>query len=110
MPLWLASVSLLLFSGCATYQVPDFKAYLTLPASEDGFGISTISRKEVRIPKAQWNELKKRGIVLLSEDYAVLKKSIRQNCSMRQCTQLIGYFDELFLTLDGALNKVNGGN
>lgn len=107
MKLLMLSVSSLLLLSCASYKVPNFKAYITLPASEDGFGITTVTKEETRIPKGEWEEKKKRGIIILSEDYAILKISIKQNCRMRQCEQLVGYFDQLFLSLDDALQKVN---
>lgn len=103
--LLLLAISFLSIS-CATYKVPKFNAYITLPASEDGYAISTIGHEEKRVPAPEWAELRKHGITLLGEDWFVLRTTIKQNCHMQQCEQLTGYFDQLFLTIDGALKKI----
>lgn len=92
--------------GCATIKVPDFYAHFTLPASGDGYGIKTVSKTEKRIPAVEWNELKKRGLVILPDDWKILKKTIRQNCHTNKCEQMIGKMDNLFLVIDKALKKV----
>lgn len=89
--------------GCATVRIPDFKAHITLPASEDGYWVKTVSNEEGRIPKKEWEVIKKRGIVLLSEDWAKLKFTILKNCLSNQCKDTVGVFDKLFYTLDDAL-------
>lgn len=99
-------VSLLLFSGCATVEVPDFHAYVTLPASGDGFGVKTVSKTEKVIPAKEWEEVRKRGIVILSEDWKILKRTVRKNCITNKCEQAVGALDGLFLALDHALKKV----
>ena len=102
------SVSLLLsFSaGCATVKVPNFKAYVTLPASGDGFGISTVSREEVVIPRGEWEYKRARGIVVLPEDWKILKQTVRANCITNQCEQAVGALDDLFISIDNALKAV----
>lgn len=87
-------------------EIPDINAYVTLPASEDGYGVSTLSRKEVRIPKAQWEQKRKRGIILFSEDWAKLKFTLLKNCVANQCKQTVGALDGLFYSIDDALKKV----
>lgn len=103
------SVSLFLLfniSGCATVEMPDFYAHVTLPASGDGFGVSTVSRQEKTIPREQWEEQKKRGIVILSKDWKILKKTVRKNCITNKCKQAIGALDGLFFAIDSALRMV----
>ena len=101
----IASASLLI-SACASVELPDIKAYVTLPASEDGYGISTISRKEVRIPRAEWDQKRKRGIILFSEDWEKLKFTLIKNCVALQCKQTVGALDGLFYSIDDALRKL----
>lgn len=98
----------LLTSACASVELPDIKAYVTLPASEDGYGVSTLSRKEVRIPKAEWEQKRKRGIILFSEDWEKLKFTLIKNCVALQCKQTVGALDGLFYSIDDALKKLPG--
>jgi len=77
-----------------------------LPASGDGYGITTISRKETRIPRAEWDQKRKRAILLYSEDWAKLKYTLLKNCIANQCKQTVGALDGLFYSLDDALKKI----
>lgn len=92
--------------SCANMEVADFRPHVRLPASGDCFGINVLSRKEVRLAKPQCDELIKRAIFLDSENYKLLRSSIQRNCQHFQCTQVIGAFDGLFLSLDQALQKL----
>lgn len=94
--------------GCSTVQIPDFKAHITLPASGDGYWVKTVSKEEGRIPKAQWEVTKKRGIVLLSEDWAVLRYTLLKNCLSNDCKDTVGVFDELFYSIDSAFKAAGG--
>lgn len=89
--------------GCSTVRIPDFKAHITLPASGDGYWVKTISPEEGRIPKAEWDIKRKSGIVILSEDWQVLRFTLIKNCLSNQCKDTVGIFDDLFETLDSAL-------
>lgn len=93
-------------SACATVEVPNFRAYVTLPASGDGFGVKTVTREEVTIPKKEWDEKRQRGIVILSEDWKILKLTVRKNCITNKCKQAVGALDGLFFAIDKALKKV----
>jgi len=92
--------------GCATVRIPDFKVYVTLPYSGDGKWVKTISTEEGRIPKSEWDLLKKRGLVILSEDWQVLRYTLMKNCLTNSCKDTVGVFDGLFYTLDSALKEV----
>lgn len=87
-------------------EVADFKVGVTLPASEDCFFINVVSKKETRYPADQCAQMKKRGLVILSEDYKILRQSVQKNCQMHQCKQLVGAFDELFIQIDKGLQLV----
>jgi hypothetical protein len=93
--------------ACATVAIPDFNAYITLPAGGDGFGVSTVSKKITEIPQPRWEEMKKRGVVVLPEDWKILKQTIRKNCIANNCEKAIGAVDSLFYAIDDALKKVN---
>lgn len=79
---------------------------VTLPASGDCYQVTVLSHKKTRYPKDQCEEIKKRAIIITSEDWKKQKISIKKNCQHAECTQLVGAFDELFLTIDEALKKV----
>ena len=101
------SASSLILVGCASVDIPDFKAHITLPASGDGYYVKTVSEEEGRVPKEIWDQSRKRGIVILSEDWAILRYTILKNCLTNKCKQVVGTFDELFESLDEALKKVS---
>lgn len=97
------------FSGCATVKIPDFKAHVTLPASGDGYWVKTVSTEEGRIPKEEWEKKIRHGVILLREDWAILRNTLLENClSNSSCTTAVGTFDGLFYSLDEALKKVPG--
>lgn len=79
---------------------------VTLPASGDCYQVTVLTQIKNRYPKAQCDEIKARGIIITSEDWKKQRISIQKNCQHTQCKQLIGAFDELFLAIDGALDKL----
>lgn len=93
-------------SACATIEIPDFTAYVELPASKKGYGITTVTHKEHEISAEEWKEKKRRAIYVFSEDWIILKKTIRKNCITNKCKQAVGALDGLFLAIDGALKVV----
>ncbi len=95
-----------ILSGCASIEIPNFKAHITLPASGDGYYVKTVGTEEGRIPKEEWEIIRKRGIVVLSEDWAILRYTILKNCLTMECKNAVGTFDGLFYSLDEALKKL----
>lgn len=95
--------------GCASVEIPDFKAHITLPASKDGFWVKTVSPEEGVIPREQWERTlnSKPYIILFSEDWSILRFGLLKNCITIECKQAVGIFDELFYSLDDALKKLN---
>ncbi len=108
MRLWLpqGALFLALLSGCAEMKVADFYAGVTLPYSEDCFEVSFVTKKEIRTPEPQCLSKKKRSLFITSENYKLLRKSIQENCQVLQCKQLVGQFDQLFLTIDKNLQLI----
>ncbi len=100
------TASLVSLSACGTFQIADIGPMVTLPASEDCYKVNVLSHKKTRIPKAECEEIKKRAVFLTSDDWQAQRFSVQKNCQMAQCKQLIGAFDDLFLTLDKALQQV----
>lgn len=93
--------------NCQTVKVPDIAVYVELPASKQGYGITTVSKKEIIIPPEKWQEKKKRALYVFSKDWAELKRVIRLNCHTNKCEKATGALDGLFLAIDDALKKVN---
>jgi hypothetical protein len=93
--------------GCASVEIPDFKAHITLPASQDGFYVKTVSDEEGTIPAAEWKKTlaEKAHIILFSEDWSILRFTILKNCLTMDCQQSVGALDFLFETVDSALKK-----
>lgn len=93
-------------SSCANMEVADIRPIITLPASKNCFAKNVISLKEAIIPRAECDEMKKRGIFLTREDWKKQKVSILKNCQLKKCKQIVGVFDDLFITIDAALDKI----
>lgn len=102
----LASSFVLTLSGCAQMQIQDFKAGVTLPYSEDCFFVNAVSGQEQRFPKEQCERMKKAGLVILSEDWKIIRANFQRNCQLLQCKQLVGQFDQLFLVIDENLELI----
>ena len=87
-------------------EIADIGPMVTLPASGDCYQVTVLSQKKTRFPKEQCDQIKKRGIVITSEDWKKQRISIQKNCQLQKCKQLVGVFDSLFLTIDDALKKI----
>ena len=92
--------------SCANIEIADIGPMVTLPASGDCYQVTVISQKKTRYPKAKCDDIKRRGIILTSDDWKKQRISIQKNCQLNKCKQLVGVFDSLFLTIDSALQKV----
>lgn len=92
--------------SCATIDVPNIKAWVELPGSKQGFAVETVTKKEHLMNEIEWAEKRKGAIHLFSEDWAVLKQTIRKNCIVNKCEQAVGALDGLFLAIDHALKQV----
>lgn len=93
-------------SACANFKIADIGPMVTLPASGDCYQVTVLTRKKTRYPKEQCDDIKRRGIILTSEDWKKQRISIQQNCQMLECKQLMGAFDELFFTIDKGFQKL----
>lgn len=105
----LASLLLLAtLSGCSTFKTSDWQASITLPASLDCYSFNVMSGKETRLPadSKECQEKKLKSVWLDYESYKMLKKDILINCQYAKCKQITGAFDNLFLVLDSALQKI----
>lgn len=102
--LYLTAVSLL--SACAgKLQVSDIGPTVTLPASQDCYRVRVISHQKTRIPKKECDELKKRAVFLIQDDWQRQRYDIQKNCQLTQCKQLVGAMDALFQAIDIGLKK-----
>jgi len=87
-------------------EIADIGPMVTLPASGDCYQVTVLTRKKTRYPKAKCDDIKKRGIILTSEDWKKQRVSIEKNCQLQKCKQLVGAFDSLFLIIDQSLQKL----
>lgn len=107
--LLIAALALAFLTSCSHIKIPDFKAHITLPASEDGFWVKTVGEETGRIPKEEWAKIRKRGIIILKDDWIILRTTLLENClNNASCTDAVGAFDNLFYTIDQALGKLPG--
>lgn len=105
--LLLLSTSLLI-SGCAAVDLPDVHAWITLPASGDCYSMSTISHQKKRLPfnSPECENIKRRSIGFMSEDWAKLRYTLLKNCLSFKCKQSVGALDSLFYAVDDALKHI----
>lgn len=92
--------------SCANMKLQPFDAGVTLPYSGNCFFVNVLTKKEIEYPKAVCDAMKKRSVILTSESWKILRKNIQDNCQALQCKQLVGQFDQLFLIVDDALQKL----
>lgn len=99
-------ISAHLLSACANMTIDDFKAGVTLPYSEDCYFKYVISPNEARYDHVQCEIIKKRSLIITSEDWKIIRKNFQKNCQVLACKQLVGQFDQLFLTIDKGLQLI----
>lgn len=69
--------------------------------------MKTVSNLEGRIPKEEWRIKSKRAILLLKEDWAILRNTLLENClTNTSCKDVVGTFDGLFYSIDEALKNL----
>ena len=105
----LASLSLLVnLSSCKSIEFSDFQVSVTAPASQDCVQYNIISGKEYRLPaeSKECKYLKAHSVWIDSKNYRIFRSDILKNCQRSECKQFTGAFDELFLSLDRALQKI----
>jgi hypothetical protein len=84
----------------------DFKAGVTLPYSGNCFFVNAVSGKEQEFPESECEAMKKRGLIILSDDWKIIRQNFQENCQAFQCKQLVGQFDQLFLVIDKNLQLI----
>lgn len=93
-------------SGCAEMNIQNFKAGVTLPYSEDCYFKYVLTPEHVRFEKTKCDEMKKRSLIITSDDWKIIRKNFQDNCQVLQCKQLVGQFDQLFLVIDKNLQLI----
>lgn len=102
-----ALVSLSL-SGCSSFKLEPFKAGVTLPYSGHCYFVNAVTGKTDEYDEPTCIKMKQRGLIILSEDWKIIRKILQMNCQFEACTQLRGRFDGLFMVLDDAAGKIPG--
>ncbi len=100
-------VSLAALVGCASVEIPSIHPHITLPATQNGMWVDTISDEEGEIPAPAWKKIlaEKPYIILFSDDWAKLRFTLLKNCLTMDCKNAVGALDFLFETVDQALKK-----
>lgn len=103
---FLTAAALISLSACASMQIQDIRPTVRLPASGDCYGVTVLSHMSYRTPKRQCDDFMKRAICLSQADWQKQRYDVQKNCQLASCKQLIGAFDNLFLTLDAAAKEI----
>lgn len=98
---------MLLFVSCASNKISDIWVNVYDPYVDKCYGVKTVSRTERELPPEQC----KRGVVIFSEDYTILKNDQYKNCLMAgdKCKQVVEVLDQAVMTADKAFYEVYGG-
>lgn len=93
--------------GCASVEIPEIRPHITLPASQNGFWVSTLKDEEAEIPAPLWKKKleSEPHIILFSDDWGVLRFTILKNCLSMKCKTAVGTLDFLFEAADKALKE-----
>lgn len=87
-------------------SIQNFKAGVTLPYSEDCYFKYVLSPDSQRYEKAKCEIIKKHALIITSDDWKIIRKNFQDNCQVLECKQLVGQFDQLFLTIDKSLQLI----
>lgn len=91
--------------SCATSEIPDIWLNTYDPYKDVCYGVTTLSQKERELPPNAC----KRGLIIFSEDFVILKNSQYKNCiNSKKCKQSVEVADDLMLTIDKAFYDVFG--
>lgn len=93
-------------SGCAGMVIQEFKAGVELPYSGNCFFVNAVDGREYEYDAPTCERMRKRGLIVLSEDWKVIRKILQTNCQLTKCRELEGRFDALFLVIDEAAKKL----
>jgi len=68
--------------------------------------VNAVTGVATEYPPDQCTKMRRTGLIILSEDWKIIRKILQINCQFDQCKQMTGRFDALFLILDDAAKKV----
>lgn len=71
--------------------------------------MNVITGKYTRIPRDEWQKQIRTAVILMPEDWAIIKKSYYQMCIQMDCAQPMDVLDGVFETLKKA-NQQMGNN
>lgn len=77
-----------------------------MPYSGNCFFVNAVDGKTREYPAPECEKMRRKGLIVLSEDWKIIREILQINCQMTQCKQLVGQFDSLFLVLDEAAEQV----
>lgn len=97
---------MLLTASCQTYQIHPFEIGVTLPYSGQCHFKNVITDETRDLDPNSCDQIKKRSLILTSDAWTTIRDDIQTNCAQQQCVELVGKFDQLFLTIDQALKDI----
>ena len=95
-----------LLTACQSFQVHPFEVGITLPYSENCRFKNVMTKQVTEYPPVECERIKKRSLILTSEAWKVIRTDIQNNCAARQCVELTGKLDSIFLEVDDNLNQI----
>jgi hypothetical protein len=87
-------------------KISDAPLMIREPASRKCFEVKDMSWAEKEYDPATCDKMIQRSIILTSEAWKMIRGDIQANCQTSKCKQLTGAADNLFLTIDSALQKI----
>lgn len=99
-------LTLMLLSGCKTFQLHPFELGVTLPYSERCRFKNVVTHEIREEDPVTCQAIKKRSLILTPEAWRVIRTDINNNCAMDQCVEIKGKIDAIFLAVDQGLEVV----
>lgn len=93
-------------TGCSSFQLHPFEIGVTLPYSERCRFKNVVTKQIRELDPIECAEVKKRSLILTSEAWRVIRTDIQNNCAVRQCVELKGRVDAIFIALDKGLQVI----